>query len=289
MSENGAAISVDALLPAAMADKAENIGVAKANMSGMTMFMLAILAGAFIGLGAEFCTVVVTGTSPVIGLGLTKLVGGLVFCLGLILVIVAGAELFTGNNLILMATISGKVSIGQLLRNWVIVYIGNFVGSIATAYFIFLSEQYKMGSDAVAITAMKIADAKCNVDPGFVPFFFKAIYCNAMVCLAVWLCFSARTSTDKILCIIFPIAGFVASGFEHCVANMYFIPVGIFIKGVFADGGASAAAAFAATTENLTWANFFKVNLLPVTLGNIVGGAGFVGIFYWLIYSRGKK
>jgi len=273
--------SIDAVLPPAMAAKAETVGVAKAKMDALSMFMLALLAGAFISLGAEFYTVTVTGTAPILGLGITKLLGGTVFCLGLILVIVAGAELFTGNNLILMATISGKVSVARLLRNWIIVYIGNFVGSVVTAYFIYLSQQYKMGDNAVGVTAMAIANAKCNGD--FVPMFFKAIYCNAMVCLAVWLCFSARTSTDKILCIIFPIAGFVASGFEHCVANMYFVPIGIFLK-----SQAEVVSAYGKDLTNLTWAAFVVKNLVPVTLGNVVGGAGFVALFYWMIYSRKK-
>ena len=271
-------ISVDALLPPAMAVKAENVGIAKANMDTLTMFMLALLAGAFIGLGAEFCTVMATNNG--LGFGMSKLMCGLVFCIGLVLVIVAGAELFTGNNLIVMAVISGKVPVSKMLRNWGIVYVGNFIGSVVTAYLIYLSQQYKMpaGAGDVGLKAIAIAAGKCNPETPFIAYFFKAVYCNAMVCLAVWLCFSARTSTDKILCIIFPIAGFVASGFEHCVANMYFIPVGIFIKG-----------AVGAEAVNLTWANFFSVNLLPVTLGNIVGGAGFVAAFYWVIYSRKKK
>jgi len=274
-------ITVDALLPPAMAEKAENVGLAKANMDAMTMFLLAILAGSFIALGAEFCTVTISGIADKVGFGLTKLIGGLVFCLGLILVIVAGAELFTGNNLILMATISGKVSVGRLLRNWIIVYIGNFVGSIATAYFIYLSEQYKMSNNAVGLTAINIANLKCS--DMFVPLFFKGIYCNALVCLAVWLCFSARTSMDKILCIIFPITAFVASGFEHCVANMYFIPIGMFIK-----SQAAMVTEYGKDLSNLTWYGFLVKNLIPVTLGNIVGGAGFVGIFYWFIYRRKK-
>ena len=269
-------ISIDAVLPPAMAVKAENVGIAKSNMDLLTMFMLALLAGAFIGLGAEFCTIMATNNG--LGFGMSKLMCGLVFCIGLVLVIVAGAELFTGNNLILMAVISGKVPVSKMLRNWIVVYIGNFIGSVVTAYLIYLSQQYKMAGGDVGLKAIAIAAGKCNPDLPFIAYFFKAVYCNAMVCLAVWLCFSARTSTDKILCIIFPIAGFVASGFEHCVANMYFIPVGLFIKG-----------AVGAEAVNLTWANFFSVNLLPVTLGNIVGGAGFVGAFYWVIYSRKKK
>ena len=273
MPENVPVSTVDSLLPPEMAEKAENIGIIKANMGMLTMFLLAILAGAFIALGAELYTITVTGTEPILGFGLTKLIGGFVFCLGLILIVIAGAELFTGNNLIMMATLSGKVNISKLLRNWVIVYLGNFFGSIATAYFIFLSEQYKMADGAVGAAAVAIAGAKCSAD--FVPLFFKAIFCNAMVCLAVWLCFSARTSVDKIFCIIFPITGFVASGFEHCVANMYFIPAGLFINNITGTG-----------TADLTWANFFIANLIPVTLGNIAGGAGFVAIFYWTIYCR---
>jgi formate transporter len=278
---NGKEITLDALLPPAMAEKAETIGIAKANMDGMTIFLLAVLAGAFIGLGGDFCTIIVTGTKPLLGLGVTKFLGGLAFCLGLTLVVIGGAELFTGNTLIMMATVSGKVSWAKLLRNWAIVYAGNFVGSVATAYFIYLSEQYKMGDNSVGITALGIAQEKCAGT--FIPMFFKGIYCNVLVCLAVWLCFSARTSTDKILCIFFPVTAFVAMGFEHCIANMFFVPIGLFLK-----NQPLVVEALGRDLSGLTWGHFVVKNLVPVTLGNIVGGSGFVGIFYWLIYSRKK-
>ena len=278
---SGRDFTLDALLPPAMAEKAETVGIAKANMDAVTIFLLAVLAGAFIGLGGDFCTIIVTGTKPVLGLGVTKFLGGLAFCLGLTLVVIGGAELFTGNTLIMMATVSGKVSVTKLLRNWGIVYAGNFAGAVATAYFIYLSEQYKMGDHSIGITALGIAYEKCTGT--FIPMFFKGIYCNVLVCLAVWLCFSARTSTDKILCIFFPITAFVAMGFEHCIANMFFVPMGLFLK-----NQPLLAETLGKDLASLTWGSFLVKNLVPVTLGNIVGGSGFVGLFYWLIYRRKK-
>ncbi len=283
-------IKLDALVPAEMAAKAEGVGVKKATGDATQLFALAILAGAFIGLGAIFCTTVLaglgSGANPV-PYGIQRLLGGVVFCLGLILVIVGGAELFTGNNLIVMAWANKKVTTAQLLRNWGIVYAGNFVGSIATAAIIFFSKQWTFGNGAVGLTMLNIANSKSGLE--FVPAIALGIMCNAMVCMAVWLCFSARSTTDKILSIIFPIAGFVAAGFEHSVANMYFIPIGLFVK-------AGADAAFwekigktAADFGALTWGNFFLKNLIPVTIGNIIGGAVMVGVVYWFIYLRGQK
>ena len=272
--------SFDALLPAEMARKAENAGVAKAELGHWRMLALAVLAGAFVGLGAVFATTVTTGGSG-LTYGINRLAGGLVFCLGLILVVVAGAELFTGNNLIVMAWASGKVSTGRLLRNWGIVYVGNFLGSLLTAVGMFLSGQYKAAGGALGINALNIAQAKVSL--GFAEALILGVFCNVLVCLAVWLCMSARSTTDKILAIIFPITAFVAAGFEHSVANMYFIPLGLFIK---RWGGLEVAAADYA---NLTWANFFLANLLPVTIGNIIGGAGLVGLVYWFIYLRPRR
>ncbi|MBN1459014.1 MAG: formate/nitrite transporter family protein [Armatimonadetes bacterium] len=271
-------VSFDALMPAEMAVKAENVGVRKAELPLDKLLLLAVLAGAFIAMGAEFCTITVTGTAPILGFGLTKLIGGLVFTLGLILVVVAGAELFTGNALIVMAYASGKVSTISLLRNWLVVYIGNFAGSILTAILLFFSKQYAFAGGAVGATALNIAESKCALD--FWPALLLGVYCNALVCLAVWLCFSARTTTDRILAIIPPIAAFVASGFEHCVANMYFIPMGLFIK---AD---PSIVAQVNSVAHLTWANFLVRNLVPVTIGNIIGGAGLVGFIYWWIHLR---
>ena len=233
-------IRIDALLPAEMATRAEYLGVRKAEMPAFTMFMLSLLAGAFISLGAIFATTVASGNMAVtaadgavayttgLPFGVTRLLTGLVFCLGLILVVVGGAELFTGNNLIVMAWASGKVTGRALLRNWAIVYAGNFIASIATAALMFFTKQYTFGSNAVGVAALRIAVAKCDL--GFVQAVALGILCNALVCLAVWLTYSARTTIDKILAIVFPITAFVAAGFEHSIANMYFIPIALFIK-----------------------------------------------------------
>jgi formate/nitrite transporter len=264
-----------------MAAKAEGVGVKKSGLDFLTMFALAILAGAFIGVGAIFATTVLAGSST-LPYGVARLLGGLAFTTGLILVVVGGAELFTGNNLIIMAFASRKVSLGGLLRNWAIVYVGNFVGSIATAYIMFLSKQYTFGSGAIGITALSTGNSKCSLT--FIQAIALGIMCNALVCMAVWLCFSARSTTDKILSIIPPIAAFVAAGFEHSVANMYFIPVALFISTDTA--WLSSLADKAPKIANLTWGNFFIANLLPVTIGNIIGGAGMVGLVYWFAYLR---
>jgi len=272
----------DALLPPAMANKAEQVGVNKANMEAINMFMLAVLAGAFIALGAAFATTVTAGASGVLPYGITRLLSGIVFCLGLILVVVAGAELFTGNNLIIMAWASGKVTTAQLLKNWTIVYLGNLVGSIATALLMFFSGQYTFGSGAVGLNALNIATAKANL--GFIQAIVLGILCNALVCLAVWLTYSSRTTTDKILAILFPITAFVAAGFEHSVANMYFIPIGLFVKSGGSSEFWSQIGKTAADYGNLTWQAFLMNNLIPVTIGNVIGGTVLVGVIYWRIY-----
>jgi formate transporter len=276
-----------------MARRAEAIGIRKAKQDFLMMFALAILAGAFIAAGAFFATTVWTGGAT-LPYGLNRLFGGLAFCLGLILVVVAGAELFTGNNLIVMAWAARKVSTGQLFRNWGIVYMGNFVGALLTVVLMLLSKQYLAGKGAVGLTALQIATTKASLDP--IQAFFLGIMCNALVCIAVWLTFSARTTTDKILAIIFPITAFVAASFEHSVANMYFVPMGLLIK-QFAPAAFWASDALAKATppiaiaafSNLTWGNFFTNNLIPVTLGNIVGGAGMVGLIYWFVYLRPRE
>lgn len=282
MTTNGE-IQLDALLPPDMAAKAEAIGVRKANMNWLSMFTLSVMAGAFIAIGAIFSTTVSAGAAD-LPFGVTRLLAGLVFSLGLILVIVGGAELFTGNNLIVMAWASGKVTTMQLLHNWVIVYVGNFVGSFATAMLMFISGQYLFGKGVVGLAALITANTKSGLD--FIPAIALGIMCNAIVCLAVWLTFSARTTTDRILAIIPPITAFVAAGFEHSIANMYFIPIGLFIK-------ASAAQNFWGMIQKtpddfpfLTWDRFFINNLLPVTIGNIIGGALLVGVVYWFVYLR---
>jgi formate transporter FocA len=272
----------DALLPAEMATKAENIGLKKAHLGPRRMFALAVMAGAFIALGAIFYTTVTAGAKDV-PFGFTRLIGGMAFSLGLMLVIVAGAELFTGNNLIVMAWANGKVTTGELLRNWVIVYTGNFVGALLTAAMLVVSEQYMLGNGAVGLNALTIANAKAGVS--FIPGLMLGILCNALVCLAVWLCMSARSTTDKLLAIVPPITAFVAAGFEHSIANMFFIPMGLFIQAAAKPAFWTTIGKMPADFANLTWWNFFG-NLLPVTIGNIIGGAVLVGLMYWFIYLR---
>ncbi len=283
MAVNVPEVRVDALLPPEMAKKAEAVGVKKATMPPMRLFMLGVLAGAFIGLGAVFATVVATGGAA-LPYGVKKMLIGFVFCLGLILVVVGGAELFTGNNLIMMAWAHRRITTRQLLYNWVIVYLGNFVGSIGTALLVFLAEQYMQAQGGVGLTALTIANGKCGLD--FLPAVALGTLCNAMVCMAVWLTLSARTTTDKILAILFPIAGFVAAGFEHSVANMYFISEGLFIKMWAKPAFWEAIGKSAGDFANLTWGNFFLANLLPVTLGNILGGGVLVALVYWFIFLR---
>ena len=270
-------IRIDALLPKEMADKAVSIGVSKANMKFGKLFVLSILAGAFIGLGAMFATIVSTGSSA-LPFGVAKLLTGLSFCLGLILVVIAGSELFTGNNMIVMAWAEKKVSTMALLRNWLIVYLGNFVGSIGTAIIVFLTKQYMFSNGAVGEVALKIAAGKTSL--GFVQAIALGILCNALVCLAVWMTYSARSSVDKIMAIVFPITAFVAAGFEHSVANMYFIPFGLLVK-IFDP---AFVATLSVDVTQLTWLTFITKNLLPVTIGNIIGGAGLVALVYWFIY-----
>ncbi|MBI4730718.1 MAG: formate/nitrite transporter family protein [Chloroflexi bacterium] len=279
-----------------MAAKAEDLGVKKANLKAFNMFMLAILAGAFIGIGAIFATTVAAGSISIkdpagaaafatgLPYGVVRLLTGLVFTTGLILVVVGGAELFTGNNLITMAYASKKVTLLQLLRNWTIVYVGNFVGSIVTALIVFLGKQYAFGNGAIGLTALNIGESKTALT--FIQAVALGIMCNALVCMAVWMCYSARSTVDKIMAIIPPIACFVAAGFEHSVANMYFIPLSLFVKNWGDPAFFTAIGKTAADFPHLTWGNFFIANLIPVTIGNIIGGGIMVGLVYWFVYNR---
>jgi len=271
---------LDPLLPPQMARRAEEIGVAKANGSWINTLVLSVLAGAFIALGAQFFTIATTDSG--MGYGLTRLVGGLTFSLGLFLVVVAGAELFTGNNLIVMAWASRRINSRHLLRNWAIVYAGNFIGALATVALVYASKQWEFAGSEVGANALRVADHK--VDLGFTEAIALGILCNGLVCLAVWLAYSARSNTDKFLAVIFPITAFVASGFEHSIANMYFIPMGLLLKEE--DGVTQAAGLADGDLSNLTAGDFLLNNLLPVTIGNIIGGALLVGAIYWFIYLR---
>lgn len=274
---------IDALLPREIALKAEAIGVQKTRLDLLSLVALAVLAGAFIGLGAMFATTVLAGADGVLPFGVSRLLSGVVFCLGLILVVVGGAELFTGNNLMVMAWAAGKVSPREMLRAWAIVYVGNFIGAVGTAGIVFLSGQYLSGKGSVAGVALTIATNKVSLS--FEHGLFLGILCNVLVCLAVWLAYGARTTADKIMAIVFPVSAFVVAGFEHSVANMYFIPLGLFIK---AWAPAAMWTQIGATSVNyaaLTWAGLVD-NLIPVTLGNIIGGGGLVGLVYWFVYLR---
>jgi len=267
--------SPDALLPPQMAAKAESVGEAKANLDAISTFVLAVLAGAFIAWGGVFYTTAITTGDTTMPFGVTKLLGGFVFSLGLILVIVAGAELFTGNNLIVMAWASGRITWKQVLRNWLIVYVGNFAGAVGIAVLVYFAGFSNGSGGVVGDTMLKIATAKCSISwPQAIA---AGIGCNVLVCLAVWLCMSCRTVADKVLAIIFPITAFVATGMEHCVANMYFVPAALLVK---AERGSD---------EAIDIARFVMNNLVPVTIGNVIGGAVLVGLVYWFVYLRAPK
>ena len=280
-------VQLDPILPPEMAQLAEKAGIKKANLDAVSMLVLAILAGAFIALGAIFATAVTAGLKGAVPYGIIKLLGGLVFSLGLILVIVGGAELFTGNAMITMAWAAKKIKTVQLFRNWVIVYVGNLIGSLGTVILAFVSGQHYFGQGSVGVNALEIAAAKCQL--GFLQGIGLGILCNALVCLAVWLSFSGRSTADKVLAIIFPITAFVAAGFEHSVANMYFIPIGIFIKDFASPEYWELIPQVTADFSSISWKSFFVTNLIPVTIGNIIGGVVLVSLVYWFIYIRPSK
>lgn len=274
-------VSFDALLPAEMAVKAAETGAKKTGLDLLRMFLLAILAGAFIAMGAIFATTVSAGGTS-LPYGVTRLLAGFTFTLGLILVVVSGSELFTGNSLIIIAFANRRITLGALLRNWAIVYLGNFVGALMTAYLMFLAGQYTFGSGAIGLAALNTGEAKTALN--FVQAIVLGVFCNALVCMAVWMCYSARSTIDKILAIIPPISAFVAAGFEHSIANMYFIPVALFIKQMGTPEFYAMINKSPGDFSHLTWGNFFLANLLPVTIGNIIGGVVMVGLMYWFIY-----
>ena len=289
-------VTFDAILPATMAARAEASGIKRISTDPLTLLVLSILAGAFIAFGAVFATTVAAGTvavtnadgaavySGTLPYGVVRLLTGVVFSLGLILVVVGGAELFTGNNLIVMAWASGKVRTRDLLFNWATAFIGNFAGAFMTAVLMFFTTQYTFGGGAVGMVALTTASAKTSLE--FVPAVALGIMCNALVCLAVWMCFSARTTVDRVVTIIPPITAFVAAGFEHSIANVYFIPMGLLIKSGAPDAFWASIGRTAADFPSLTWTSFFVRNLLPVTIGNIIGGSVMVAAVYWFVYLR---
>ena len=277
--------NVDSLLPPEMALQAELIGVSKVNMSVSKTLVLAMLAGAFISFGSVFFTAVTTGST--MSYGMTRLFGGFSFSLGLVLVIVGGAELFTGNNLIIMAWANKKISAFQIIRNWFLVYLGNMIGALFIAFLLFFSKQYSFASGAVGINMLNIAKAKCEL--GFVQAIMLGILCNILVCLAVWLCLSSRSIAGKITSILFPITAFVACGFEHSIANMYFIPEAILVLNYGDLNFLTLVHQSAINYQSISWSNYLFNNLWPVTIGNIIGGAVLVGLVYWFVFLRKSK
>lgn len=255
---------LDIVAPTDIARLVEDVGVRKVRLGAVTTLTLGILAGAFIAFGAMFHTVVITGSS--LGYGPTLLLGGLAFSLGLVLVIIGGAELFTGNSLIVMAWASRRIRLAAVLRNWGLVYAGNLIGAMGIALLVHAAQTLSLADGSVGATAEAIMQAKLALDP--LVAFTRGILCNILVCLAVWMCFATRTAIGKVAVIMPPVAAFVALGFEHSVANMYLIPVGMLHRDGMIDPWALVA------------------NLAPVTAGNIVGGGGLVALVYWLVYLR---
>lgn len=275
-------IVVAAPLPSEMARACEAAGVTKAERDAATLVVLGVLAGAFIALGAIFMTVVVTGAGD-LPWGVARLLAGLTFSLGLILVIVGGAELFTGDALMVIAYASGRIMLPALLRAWVLIYLGNIVGAVGTAVLLFLAGFHGFNAGAVGKTAMTIAASKAALPT--VQLFFLAVLCNVLVCLAVWMSFAARSTTDKVLVIVPPIAAFVAAGFEHSIANLFFLPYGLAIQ---AWAGPEFWAAIGQGAPALTMSAALH-NIAIATIGNLVGGSLMVGVVYWFVYLRRRR
>lgn len=269
-----AAMSPDALAPAAIEAKAEAVALAKAATPVSRTFVLAVFAGMFIAFGGAFFGMFLGDTT--LPFGVQRVLGGLLFCLGLELVLCCGAELFTGNTLMVCAKLSGKIPWGAILKNWVVVWLGNLAGGLLAAFLLYMSNLQGMNAGAVGDSFVSLAAGKVTLD--WVTLLFKAILCNVFVCLAVWIGFGARTVVDKVVGILLPIAAFVAMGFEHCVANMFFLSMGLACKA--AGFGASVVNVDALTVGGMVY------NLAFATIGNIIGGAVLVGVGYWLVYHK---
>ena len=264
----------DAFSPEEIAKRIETVGVAKARLPLLSMLMLGMLAGGFIGLGALFFVLVQSDAG--LGFAVSQVLGGLAFSLGLILVVVAGAELFTGNNLLAMAWAARKITTSELLKNWLIVSAANFVGAFGLALLVFFSSHTDMNDGAIADQYLDIAAAKCSMP--FWTAFSRGVLCNILVCLAIWMALAGRSVIDKVVAIVFPISAFVAAGFEHSIANMYLIPMGILVK---------ASGHVGVNADAIGWVGFMS-NLVPVILGNLVGGSVLVGFVYYIIYLRSE-
>jgi formate transporter len=282
--ESDTKISFDALQPAEITAKAEQVGTRKTCLKASSALVLSLLAGLFISFGGISATTAVAGAGTALPFGVTRVLAGAAFMFCLVMVVVTGAELFTGNTLMVVAWANRKITPSAVLKNWAIVYAGNFAGSVATAALVYASGQYTFGKGAVGAAALAIANSK--VEFGFGQAMALGVLANILVCMAVWMSYSARSTSDRIFSIILPISAFVAAGFEHSVANMYLIPAGLFIKTGAADSFWVNIGKTAAAFPNLTWSGFLVRNLLPVTIGNIFGGAIVVGLAYWFAHLR---
>lgn len=261
----------DCLSPAQTLHKAVDVGVGKASMPRGRSFLLAMMAGLFIAMGAALMLVVKSDSS--LGFASSQILSGLVFSVGLFLVVVAGAELFTGNNLMAIGCLSGRYGAGRLVGSWLTVYAGNFVGSLLLVFILAGANFAGLNGGAVGVAAAGVAASKASLSP--MAAFCRGIMCNVLVCLAVWMSFAGHSVADKFLACVMPVMGFVASGYEHCVANMFFLPYGLLVQAL-GQGGEAAAVSLAGACSNLLW----------VTLGNLVGGAVIIGGGYWLAYRR---
>lgn len=276
---------IDAYSPSQIASRIDAIAAVKAKYNTAQTFWMGINAGVYIGLGSQFLTLVISDST--LHFGLTSIIAGIVFSLGLILVVVGGAELFTGNCLIIIGYVDKRITNKEVFKNWSISFTGNLIGSLMLVWWMYQSHQWEFFHNMVGAKALLIANKKVNLS--FEAAFARGVLCNSMVCMAVWLCFSARNVADKIISLVFPVAGFIASGFEHCVANMYFIPMGVVLRRN--PDVVTAAEKMAGKTldlSQLNWTGFFINNQFPVILGNIVGGVILVGIAFWFIYQRPK-
>ena len=274
--------TIDALLPPEMALACEAAGVAKAGRDVLALIILGVLAGAFIAFGAAFMTVILTGAGE-LPWGVARLLAGIVFSLGLILVIVCGAELFTGDALMIVAFASQRIKLGALLRAWSLVYVGNIAGALGTAALVFLAGQHGFGGGAVGKAALAIASTKAALPT--IQLFFLAVLCNVLVCLAVWMSFGARSITDKVMVIVPPVAAFVAAGFEHSIANLYLLPYALAIKSWAGPEFWAKIGQSATDYPELTVSGALH-NIIVATVGNLVGGSLMVGAVYWFVYLR---
>jgi formate transporter len=279
MSNNGT--FADAFTPAQVAQKVKTLGVSKAETPLLPLLVLGLMAGAFISFGAMYYTVVMTHPSE--AYGAAKMLGGIAFSLGFILVVIAGAELFTGNNLIVMAWARRKVSTSRLLSNWTLVYIANALGALISVYLVYRSGFLTEAHHAVGATALNIGLAKASLPTSEA--FVRGLFCNALVCLASWMVYASRSVTDKVFAVIFPISAFVAMGFEHCIANMFMIPLAMLAAqdpAIIAASGLSVDALAPLSSSGLI------DNIIPVTLGNILGGSVMVAMAYYIVYLYGR-